>query len=298
MSMTEPIFTGYTGGTIGDLTDDLGARMSARDIIQETLTRYGLESLAGFVSDMVFKENILDQNILVGRIREQPAYQERFRGNEARRRAGLNVLSEGEYVALENQYRQLFRNSGLPTGFYTDKDTTDMLIQNDVSIAEVAERVNQGYEAIANADPEVISEMRRLYGVDDGALAAFFLDPQKATPLLLRQARSAQIAGEARQAGVEITGTIGEELARAGVTQEQAQEGFGMIAQSGEMFGVTAEERQAGEQALTVGEQVGAVFGTNAAAQQRLRQRARRRQAQFEAGGGFAAQGSEMTGLQ
>jgi hypothetical protein len=298
MSMTEPIFTGYTGGTISDLGDDLGARMSARDIIEETLTRYGLQSLSGFVTDMVFKENILDQNILIGRIREQPAYQERFKSNEARRRAGLNALSEGEYVALENQYRQLFRNSGLPAGFYTDKDTTDMLIQNDVSIAEVAERVNQGYEAIANADPEVIFEMRRLYGVNDGSLAAFFLDPEKATPLLLRQARTAQIAGEARQAGIEITGDIGEQLARAGVDQGQAQEGFGMIAQSGEMFGTTTQEAMAGERAFTAEEQVGAVFGTNAAAQQRLRQRARRRQAGFEAGGGFAAQGAEMTGLQ
>lgn len=298
MSMTDSIFTGYTGGAISDFRDDLTEQISARDIIEETLNRYGLSSLRNFVTDMVFKQNVVDPNILVGRIREQPEYQQRFAGNAARRQAGLNALSEGEYIALENQYRNLFRNSGLPAGFYTDKETTDMLISNDVSIAEVAERVNQGYEAIANADPEVISEMRRLYGVGDGDLAAYFLDPDKATPLLLRQARTAQIAGEARQAGVEITGTIGEELARAGVTQEQAQEGFGMIAQSGEMFGVTAEERQAGEQALTVGEQVGAVFGTNAAAQQRLRQRARRRQAQFEAGGGFAAQGAEMTGLQ
>jgi len=298
MSMTESIFTGYAGGTISNFGSDLTQQISARDIIEETLTRYGLGTLRDFVNDMVFKQNIFDENILVGRIRERPEYQQRFSGNDARRNAGLNALSEGEYLALENQYRNLFRNSGLPTGFYTDKEVTDMLISNDVSIAEVAERVNQGYEAIANADPEVISEMRRLYGLGDGDLAAYFLDPEKATPLLLRQARSSEIAGQARQAGIQIEAGMAEQLARAGVTQEQAQAGFGVIGTSGELFQTTTGEAQTGERGFTQEEQVGAVFGTNAAAQQRLRQRARSRQAQFETGGQFAGQGAQITGLQ
>lgn len=307
MSMTESIFTGYTGGTISNFSNDVGTgtteattdQRSARDIIAETLTRYGLESLATFVNNMVFNQNILDENILVGRIRETNEYQERFRGNEARRRAGLNALSEGEYLALENQYRSLFRNSGLPTGFYTDKEITDRLISNDVSIAEVAQRVNQGYEAVANADPTVIAEMRRLYGVGDGELAAYFLDPEKGTPLLLRQAQSAGIAGAAqRQAGMQLGVGTAEELAQAGVTAEQARAGFGAIATGQELFATTTEEQQAGQQAFTQGEQIGAVFGTSAAAQQRLRQRARQRQAAFETGGRFAGQGAEVTGLQ
>lgn len=273
-------------------------QQSAYDIIAETLAAYGLESLTDFVRGMVFDEDILDQNILVGKIRETEQYKTRFAGNTARRNAGLNALSEGEYLALENQYRSLFRNSGLPAGFYTDKETTDMLISNDVSIAEVAERVNQGYEAVANADPEVVSEMRRLYGISDGGLAAYFLDPQKATPMLLRQARSAEIAGQATQEGFQLDVATAEQLARQGISGQEAQTGFQAITSLGEVFTPTTEERQAGEQRFGQAEQVGAVFGTSAAAQQRLRQRARRRQAAFEAGGGFAGQGAELTGLQ
>jgi len=273
-------------------------QQSAYDIIRETLSAYGMESLTDFVRGMVFDEDILDQNILVGKIRERPEYKERFKGNAARRAAGLNALSEGEYIALENQYRALFRNSGLPTDFYTDKDTTDMLISNDVSISEVAERVNQGYEAVANADPEVIAEMRRLYNIDDGGLAAYFLDPDKATPMLIRQARSAEIAGQGVQEGFMLQVSTAEELARQGISGEEAQAGFQAMSQLGEVFQTTTEEAQAGEQAFGQEEQISAVFGTTAAAQQRLRQRARSRRAAFEQGGGFAGQGAEMTGLQ
>lgn len=304
MSMTESIFTGYSGGAISNFSSDVGTsvtdtdRQSAKEIIADTLRAYGLEGLTEFVRGMVFDEDILDQNILVGKIRETEQYKERFKGNAARRAAGLNALSEGEYLALENQYRSLFRNSGLPTDFFTDKDTTDMLISNDVSIAEVAERVNQGYEAVANADPEVISEMRRLYGIDDGGLAAYFLDPEKTTPLLIRQAKSAEISGQAAQEGYRLDVATAEQLARQGVSGEQAQAGFQAMTQLGEVFQTTTEEAQAGERGFGQQEQIGAVFGTSAAAQQRLRQRARRRQAQFEQGGRFAGQGAELTGLQ
>jgi hypothetical protein len=271
---------------------------SAYEIITETLATYGLESLSSFVRRMVFEENILDQNILVGEIRGTEQYKERFKGNKDRREAGLNALSEGEYLAMENQYRSLFRNSGLPTGFYTDKETTDMLISNDVSLAEVSERVNQGYEAVANADPVVVREMQRLYGVDQGGLAAYFLDPEKATPALTRQARAAQIAGEARQEDFTLTLGQAEMLSRQGIEAPQAQAGFQAMGALEEVFTTTTGEAQAGETGFRQGEQIGAVFGTSGAAQQRLRQRQRRRQAQFEMGGGFAGQGAELTGLQ
>lgn len=289
-------------GTDRSIEDDLsdafdGEKESAKAIIAEVLTRYGLESLETFVYDLVFKENVVSESILVGKIRGTEEYAERFKGNINRRDAGLNALSEAEYVAVENQYRALFRNSGLPTGFYTDKDTTDMLISNDVSIAEVSERVNQGYEAVANADPEVLSEMRRLYNIDDGGLAAYFLDPERATPALIRQARSAEIAGQATQEGFRLQVSTAEELARQGIDSRGAQEGFQTMGALEEVFQSTTEEARAGEESFGQQEQIGAVFGTSGAAQQRLRQRARRRQAQFEQGGGFAGQGSEMTGL-
>jgi hypothetical protein len=230
----------------------------------------------------------------MAQVRQQPAYETRFAGNEARRRAGLNVLSEGEYVALENTYRQYMRASGLPADFYDSAEDLQNLIGNDVSPGELAERVNQGYEAVRFADPTVVSQMQELYGVGEGELAAFFLDPERATPTLLRRAQAAQIAGGAVQAGMQLTAEEAERLAQEGVTEQTARAGVAAIEQAQELFQATTQET--GD--FTREEQLGAVFGTDPRAAQRLRERSRRRQAQFEAGGRFAGQGAELTGLQ
>ena len=270
---------------------------SAYDLIKEFLDLYGLGDLTDFVNNLVFVQDITSNAALRAEIRKTEVYQQRFAGNAARIAAGYNALDEGTYLATEDEIKKYFRNSGLPTGFYTDKETVDAIIGANISINELNERVTQGYEAVANADPEVISEMRRLYGVGDGELAAYFLDPTKARPILLRQARAATIAGEAVQAGMQIGVETAEELARADITRQQAEQGFGMISQMGELFRTNIDEQALGEQAFGQEEQIGAVFGTSAAAQQRLRQRQRRRQAQFEAGGTFATQGAEVVGL-
>ena len=270
-------------------------RQSANEIITARLADYGLESLGAFVSNLVFTEGVVDTNIIMGRLRATPEYKQRFAGNEARRRAGLNVLSEAEYVALENSFRQLMRQSGLPPGFYDSNDDFTTLIANDVSVGELSERVNQGYEAVMNADPEVVSEMRRLYNIGDGELAAYFLDPERATPTLLRQARSAQIAGAfVQQADMELSQAQALQLEAAGISPEQARAGAQAITGAQELFRALPGEA---EEDITQEEQIAGVFGTSAAAQQRIRQRTRERQAVFEAGGGFAAQGSQVTGL-
>lgn len=261
-------------------------QQSAYDIIQQLLTSYGLPELGGFVQNIVFGENVVDGNVIVGRIRQTPQYQRRFAGNIARRQAGYNVLSEQEYIGLENTYRQTLRAAGLPAGFYDQSDDFNAFIGGDVSPSELNQRVQQGYQAVKNADPQVVSEMRRLYGVDDSQLAAYFLDPQRATPILLRQAEAAQIASQATtQAQMELTATQAEQLATAGVGVEQARQGFQAISQAAELFTPLAGEQGA---AMTTEEQLGAVFGTSGQAQQRLRKRQAERQAAFAGGGGFA----------
>ena len=268
---------------------------SAYNIIARSLETYGLSSLTQFVKDIVFKENVVDENIIRGRMRETEQYKTRFAGNEARRKAGFNVLSEGEYLYLENAYRQQLRSAGMPKGFYDSNDDFTAMIGGDVSIAELATRVNQGYEAVKNADPQVVKEMKRLYGVNDNQLAAYFLDPVKSAPMLVEQAKSAQIAAEAtKQAGLMITSKQGEQLAQAGINAEQARQGFATLSQAQELFNPLAGEQGVG---MSQQEQIGAVFSTDAAAAQRLRKKQSERTAVFQGGGGFAGQGSGQTSL-
>jgi hypothetical protein len=271
-------------------------RESARAVVANLLTEYGLETLTDFVTNLITTEDIVSGDVILGKIRQTEQYKARFAGNAARRAAGYNVMSEDQYIAMENQYRQIMRASGLPSGFYDAPDDFTTLIGGDVSAAELSSRINEGYLAVQQANPQVVAELKRLYPVGDGELAAYFLDPEKATPLLLRQARSAQIAAEATlQAQQQLSAATAEELAVAGITQEQARAGFQTIAGAEELFvalpGTT-------EEAISQQEQISGVFGTSAAAQQRIRQRSRERQATFEAGGRFAGQGTTVTGLQ
>ena len=145
-------------------------QLSARRIITDYLDRYGLGGLDDFVYNLVFRENVVSEAQLKTKIRETEVYRERFRGNEERREAGLNVYSEDRYIELENQYRYYRGLSGMPEGFYDSNDDIANFIANDVSPDEYYARINEGYSAVRNADPEVVGELQRLYGVNDSDL--------------------------------------------------------------------------------------------------------------------------------
>ena len=262
-------------------------RRDARTTIAQILQTYGLGDLADFTyNEIIVKEtvNINNPDAVIFALREQPAYQQRFSGNAARLRAGLPELDPASYIQLETQYRDTLRSNGLPLGFYDQTDDFRAFIENDVSPAELNERVQQGYRAVADADPEVKRQMQQLYGVSEGELVAYFLDPQRTAPILTRQARAAQIAARsAEQAGIQLTGGLAEDLARRGITETEAQRGFAEIGALGEL-----RQTFAGEEELTGEQIVGAQFGIDIQAQQELARRQRQRVAAFQGGGGFA----------
>ncbi len=267
------------------------SRIDAFSRLRTLLNRFGLGELEGAVNSIITSGavDLQDSNAIIFAIRDQPAYQRRFAANAARtnpnRKGGpLPELDPATYIGLEESYRQLMRSNGLPTDFYDKQEDFQRLIEGDVSPSELQERIEQGYRRVSDADPEVKRQMRELYKVDDGALVAYFLDPKKAAPLLTRQARAAQISARGReQAGLQLTAASAEDLAARGITPEQAQEAF---ARRGQLEGLY--QPLTGEEALTEQEALGAAFGYDVQAQQRLERRRRQRLAEFEAGGGFA----------
>jgi hypothetical protein len=254
--------------------------------LRALLSRVGLSELEGAVQGVITggTVDLNDSNAILFALREQPAYQRRFAGNAARAKKGLPELDPGTYVGLEEQYRQLMQSNGLPTGFYDQTDDFQKLIEGDVSPQELQDRIQQGYRRVQDADPEVRRQMRELYGVDDNALTAYFLDPTRAAPLLTRQARAAEIAARGREQGrMQLTALQAEELAARGITPEEAQARF---TQQGLLSGLYTE--MTGEEVLTQEQQLGATFGYDVAAQQALERRKRQRIAEFSGGGGFA----------
>jgi hypothetical protein len=209
----------------------------------------------------------------------------RFSANETRKKNNLPPLPLTQILELENSYTTVLQAAGFPPGFYDDPATDFQgFIARNTSPAEINRRVNEGYTAVKNADPEVVKQFKELYGITEGELAAYFLDPTRQEALITKSMESAQIAAEGRRAaGIQLGVGQAEELQQAGVTSATARQGFANIAAQQELFNPLQ-----GEQAISQAEQVGGTFGTNTAAAQRIAQRKRQRSAEFESGGGFA----------
>ena len=266
----------------------------ARNTIKAVLSTYGLESLAdvlwnNYTSGLV---DINNEQALVYSIRDTDQYKTRFSANAARMKKGLAELSPGEYIGLEDFYRQTMQSNGLPPGFYDQTDDFSKLIEGDVSPSELQDRIQQGYAVVAQSDPEVKRQMQTLYGVTEGQLAAYFIDPERTAPLLKQQARAAQIAARSlEQGGIQLTGSYAENLAARGITEQQARAGFAEVGALGEL-----RQTFAGETALSGEQLAGAAFGIDVAAQQELERKRRLRTGEFAGGGSFARTTGETSG--
>lgn len=271
---------------------DAGRQRDAKARILSVLAEYGLESLSDFVWQQILQGKS-DAEVLQD-IRNTPEFKKRFPAIETRTRKGLAPISPGEYVAYERQARQIMRAAGIPEGFYDGLDDFTGFLDRDVSISELNDRIQLGRQAAFEAPADVRAALQRDYGVSEGGLTAFFLDPDRATPILEKQYRAAQIGGASTRTGFgETTREQNERLAGLGITAGQAQEGFGMLSDSKELF--TAMER--GEDNVGRDEQLGAAFEGNAAARRRIEQNRRKRLAKFEGGGGFASSQGGLSGL-
>lgn len=223
-------------------------------------------------------------------LRENPAFQRRFSANEARRKAGKPQYTVSQYLQLENSYRANLLAAGMPAGFYDSPEDFQRFIERDISPQEIGARVQQGYQAVREADPRVVEELKTLYGLEDNQLAAFFIDPDRAKNDVIRAARAAEIATQARQqASMPLTVSEAESLAAQGITQEQARAGFGQIQLTEQLF----QPQMVGEEAVSRQDIIAGTFGTSAEAAQRIATRQRKRRAAFEQGGRTALGGTE-----
>ena len=267
----------------------------ARQIVRTALESYKLPATLGtFIYDLITQDQIDlgNPDAILYAMRQRPEYQERFKANTERVKNGLSELDPSTYLALENDFKQVMRANGLPPGFYDDDDDLAALIAGDTSPAEVQRRIEDGYNAVQLADPQVKAQMYNLYGVDDSQLVAYFLDPTRGESVLRRQTRAAQISAESKNlANIQLTMTQAQQLADAGVTQKEAQKGFGEIAQLGELV-----QTFAGETALSSEQLVGGRFGLDAEAQKELARKVKMRTGEFAGGGSFARTTGETSG--
>jgi hypothetical protein len=287
MSILPPSANGQMGPT----------QQSAWALLQQTLQSYGftgqdLTNLVTFVKTELINGTGADQISLD--LQQTKEFAKRFPAIVQRRQAGLPPVSPAEYVSLERQYGQLERAAGLPHAF-TDQSHYDQLIANDVSGSEYADRINNGYVAMLNSPPEARQALQDFYGITPGHLAAYFLDPTKALPLLKQQAQAAIIGGAGIRSGFgEVNSDQALKLAQLGVTPEAAQNGFMDLFHQRQLTGTLPGQAQT---AISADKQLGAEFGGDEGTKELMQRRAEEQKAMFAGGGQFGQDQSGHQGI-
>jgi hypothetical protein len=283
---------GHSGSYIGKPDPNLGtpvtglapltdSQTGAMAYLRNVLDSYGLGDLTEWAMGEIRKG--YGQEKVLQDLRETPSYKTRFKVIQDRADAGLPPISPAQVVEYERTAAQLMGRYGVPRGFYDKPEDFHDLLLRDVSAQELQSRLESGYARVLTAPPEVRSVFKDFFGADSNqALAAFFLDPDKAQPVLEQQLAAGLDAGAGRRLGYDVTKDTAMKLASVGISEDEAAKGFLQL--SGQK-GLFAENF--GEQTdITQDQGAEAVFGLSADAQRKIDRRTQERTAAFNGQGG------------
>lgn len=207
-------------------------RLSAWAVLKAEFDKYGLGTLADAVKEMIINGTPSAQATMI--LRERPEYKARFAGNEARRKAGLNVYDEGTYLDLENTMAEIFTAYGQKSLMGSTREqqqaTFAKYIGGTIAPTELKRRMDIA-SGLSKSDNNTIKAIKELYPmINDGDIFAYFLKPEETLPKLEAKAQAASIGGAFLAQGLKINTASMEEYAALGISREQAQLGAAQIA--------------------------------------------------------------------
>jgi len=213
------------------VTNDLQA---AKDrILAATLANYGLEGIDKVIAQIRADFPEIDQNDLLTLLKTDPKYNslyvKRFAGNAKRIAAGIEPLSDSDYLTAEKEYEKIF--TAYDTPGFKNRDYYATLIANRMDSEDVSKRLDMGYQ-VYKGNPNIKKAFNTFYGtVTDGDVVAAMLDPVTQVPLLQKKITVAEIGGAALQQNLSTSLAKAQDLEAYGVTAAQAQAGYSTIAQ-------------------------------------------------------------------
>lgn len=222
------VMVGGTYVTPGFSTSTASTSTMTRDerdafaLVRYTFQQYGLDELVPAIEGMM-KNDVGPREAEV-RLKTDPEYNyekdatgkfdyskpkgyaKRFAGNTARTKAGLNALSESEYLSIEDSYSQILRSYGQQGLFGADATTKRAkaaeLIGSDISPVELKDRVELAVNRVQNADPNIKRAFASYYpGLQDADLVSFLLNPKESLSTLTEKVKASEVAGAAAEFG-------------------------------------------------------------------------------------------------
>jgi len=238
---------------------DIAGKRDAFAIIKSSLTTYGftateIAELSTFIEAGLTNAKMGPEQVKLD-MRELPTYKARFVGNTKRVSAGLNALSEANYLTQENDYSEIFKMYGV--GNLASRAQFGDLIGNSISVTETTKRIDTAVKRVKNANPAVLKSLKELYpAITDTDIVTYFLKGDEVLPELERKTTVAEIGSTAAQFGMKETGlanlTRFEDLQKYGVTLASAREGYATIAE--DLPGATKLGNIYGETGITYGQ--------------------------------------------
>jgi hypothetical protein len=214
---------------ISDATRDAFA------ILTDLFASYGLESLAGEISEYMASGLTASEALVKLKTNPAGAYAKRFAGNFTRVKNGLNAISEAEYIANERSYAATLKAYGLGNMLSLNREDNYKkfadYISGDVSPEEFKDRVKTVVTRVQNSDPSIKATLRSFYPeITDNDLVAYFLNPKENLLKLQEKVTASEIGAAATSMGLSTNVGTATDLARYGVDQATAREGYSTIA--------------------------------------------------------------------
>lgn len=256
-------------------------------VVKAAFDMYGLSSL--YPKIVQFAQSGMSADAILLQLRQTDEYKARFPAMAALNQKG-RAITEAQYVDYERTAANIESRYGFANGLITGAVTD--LLTNEVSAAELADRAQIAAADSITAPQDLRTKLADWYHIDpDTALRSYYLDPEKSIPVLEKQSAAARIGAWAdRQAVTGVDAALAEQLYGIGVTEADAQAGFGRVAAQ---QGLTAGRGDV----VSNSELIQGNLAGDAQAQLDMQRAASARGNRFAGGGQFAGDRGGATGI-
>jgi len=254
--------------------------------LEAYFTQFGLNEIAAWAKQAA-KDGFSAEWIKFN-ARNQESYKRRFPAMQRFLDMGAG-FTEQDYINYEQLARNLDQQYGMPDNMIYNSVTN--LLMNDVDAEELRDRAAMASAAAIQAPEDFKQTMRDFYGIDEGGLTAYFLDPNLATDSLKKQSVAAQSGVIAARQGIPNVGReLAEELYDRGVRdEEEMMRGY---SQANQLRGLsTGKANTVDQEQLIRG-----AFG-DSAAEEAVARASRIRRASNRGGGSYVGGESGASGL-
>jgi murein DD-endopeptidase MepM/ murein hydrolase activator NlpD len=213
-------------------TDAELARLDAFEQLKGLFESYNLGSLAGKITEYMKAGKGPNETVLL--LKKSDEYNLRFQGNTLRLAAGLNVMSESDYLELEDSYAETLTRYGLRGMLSTDRTKNEAMFAkymgNDLAGPEFKSRIELATDRVINADPGTKETFKKFFpNITDADLVSYFLSPKDTLSKLQEKATTAEIGSVALSQGLTTSLTSATDLAKFGVDRAAAVQGYAAI---------------------------------------------------------------------